>query len=180
MAVASIPTLALPSIFLYSMRQDGRDGWFIYVLMTPFLVVGLLLEYFGLRALLRIVVRGSWQLEIPDEGGILGHSLPVRLFPARECRPSAELVCRLRCIRISRGARGSSRGNVVTLWEENWNVSSSMIHPELGLALMLPLPDSGQPTHMDRSGSGVQWQLNVAVPSREGAEEPVFDLPVRR
>lgn len=89
MTLASLPTLALPSIFLYLMQQDGRDRWFVYVLMTPFLLVGLLLGYFGLRALLRIVVRGYWQLEVPDEGGVLGHPLSARLFPARERLPTA-------------------------------------------------------------------------------------------
>ena len=59
MSLASLGTLALPSIYLYLMRQDGRDRWFVYLFIAPFLLVGLLLGYFGLRALLRIVVRGS-------------------------------------------------------------------------------------------------------------------------
>jgi hypothetical protein len=32
---------------------------------------------------------------------------------------------------------------------------------------------------MGRTGSGVQWQLNVVVTSEGLTEEPVFDLPVR-
>lgn len=180
MSLASLPTLGLSSIYLYLMRQDGRDGWFVYVFVTPFLLVGLLLGYFGLRALLRIVVRGSWQLEVPDEGGVLGHPLSATLFPTRERRPAAELTCRIRCIGISRNRRASARGNIVTLWEKTWTTSTAVIHPRLGLALVLPLPDHGEPTQMDRTGSGVQWQLNVVVPWQDGSEEPVFDVPVRR
>lgn len=178
MAVASIPTLALPSIFLYLMRQDGRDGWFVYVFMTPFLIVGLLLGYFGWRALLRIVVRGSWQLEVADEGGVFGHPLSATLFPTRERRPTAALTCRLRCIRIVRNNHTSARTNIVTLWEQTWTVYASTIQPRSGLALALPLPDYGEPTRMDRTGSGVQWQLNVVVPLQDGSEEPVFDVPI--
>ena len=55
-----------------------------------------------------------------------------------------------------------------------------MIHPQVGVALVLPLPEDGVPTQLDRTGSGVQWQVNVAIPLQDGAEEPVFDVPVRR
>ncbi|MBK7975725.1 MAG: hypothetical protein IPK07_21425 [Deltaproteobacteria bacterium] len=180
MTVASLPTLALPSIYLHLMRQDGRDRWFVYAFMTPFLLVGLLLGYFGLRALLRIVVRGSWQLELPDEGGVLGHPLSATLFPTRSRSPTAELTCRVRCIRMSRNTRASARGNIETLWERTWTTSTAMIQPQVGFALELPLPAYGEPTQMDRTGSGVQWQLNVVVPLQDGSEEPVFDVPVRR
>jgi hypothetical protein len=180
MSVASLPTLALPSIYLYLMRQDGRDLWFVYLFMTPFLLVGLLLGYFGLRALLRIFVRGSWQLEVPDEGGVLGRPLSATLFPTRDRTPTAELTCRVRCIRMYRNTQASARGNIVTLWEKTWTTSTAMIQPQAGFALVLPLPDHGEPTQMDRTGSGVQWQLNVVVPLQDGSEEPVFDVPVRR
>lgn len=180
MSLASLGTLALPSIYLYLMRQDGRDRWFVYLFIAPFLLVGLLLGYFGLRALLRIVVRGSWQLEVPDEGGFLGHPLSATLFPARDRMPTAELTCRLRCIRITRNTEASARGNIVTLWERSWTTSTTMIQSKVGLGLSLPLPDYGEPSRMDRAGSGVQWQLNVVVPLHNGSEEPVFDVPISR
>lgn len=177
MAAASVPTLGLSGTFVYLMRQEGRDTWLVYMVMAPFLLVGVLLAFFGLRALLRIAVRGSWQLEIADEGGFLGRPLRARLFPTRERRPTGELTCRLRCIRIFRNARASARSNVDTLWEASWTVTSAVIQPQLGLALELPLPSTGEPSQMDRTGSGVQWQLNVVVPLQDGSEEPVFDLP---
>lgn len=177
MAAASLPTLGLPGIYLYLMRQEGRDEWFVYVLMAPFLLVGLLLAYFGFRALLRLLRRGSWQLEVPDQGGTLGRPLRVTLFPAGERRPTAELTCRMRCIRIIRNTQ--SRGNVDTLWSKTWTVTAAVIQPELGLALDVPLPDDGAGTEMDRTASGVQWQLNVVVPLQNESEEPVFDIPIR-
>jgi hypothetical protein len=179
MAAAAVPTLGLSGTFVYLMRQEGRDSWFFYVVMAPFLLTGVLLAFFGLRALLRIVIRGSWQLEVPDQGGVLGRPLKVTLFPARERRPTEALTCRLRCIRIVRSSRALARGNVNTLWEKSWTTTSAVIQPQLGLALDLPLPATGEPSHMDRTGSGVQWQLNVVVTSQGMAEEPVFDLPVR-
>jgi hypothetical protein len=180
MAAASVPTLGLSGTFLYLMRQEGRDAWFVYLVMAPFLLVGVLLAYFGLRAVLRLVVRGSWQLEVPDAGGVLGRPLESRLFPGRrERRPTGDITCRLRCIRIIRNSRASARNIVSTLWETTWTVTAAVIHPQVGLALELPLPDTGLPSQMDRTGSGVQWQLNVVVPSRRMSEEPVFDLPVR-
>ena len=181
MALASVPTLGLPGVFLYLMRQEGRDGWFVYAVMAPFLLAGVLLGFFGVRALLRIVVRGGWQLEVPDGGGVLGRPLRATLLPGRERRPTKALACRLRCIRIIRNSnpRGSQRSDVNTLWEESWTATSAVIQPQLGLALDLPLPATGEPSQMDRSGSGVQWQLNVVVTSQGMSEEPVFDLPVR-
>jgi hypothetical protein len=179
MAAASVPTLGLSGTFIYLMRQEGRDSWFVYVVMAPFLLVGVLLAYFGSRALLRLAVRGSWQLEVPDEGGVLGRPLEAKLFPTRERRPTGELTCRLRCIRIIGNSRASARNIVNTLWETTWTITSAVIQPQLGLALHLPLPDTGEPSQMDRTGSGVQWQLNVVVPLQGGSEEPVFDVPVR-
>lgn len=179
MAVASVPTLGLPGIFVYLMRQEGRDSWVVYVVMAPFLLAGALLAFFGARALLRLAVRGSWQLEVPDGGGVLGRPLQARLFPTRERRPTEPLTCRLRCVRIVRNSNASGRTNIDTLWETTWTVPSAAIQPQLGLALRLPLPDTGEPSQMNRLGSGVQWQLNVVVPLKDGSEEPVFDLPVR-
>jgi hypothetical protein len=168
----------LSGTFVYLMRQEGRDAWFVYVVMAPFLLAGVLLGFFGLRALLRIIVRGSWQLEVPDGGGVLGRPLKATLFPARERRPTQALACRLRCIRSVRNSQASARNNVDTLWEESWTTASAVIHPQLGLVLDLPLPATGEPSQMDRTGSGVQWQLNVVVTSQGLTEEPVFDVPV--
>ena len=179
MAAASVPTLGLSGTFVYLMRQEGRDSWFVYLVMAPFLLVGVLLAFFGSRALLRLAVRGSWQLEVPDEGCVLGRPLQAKLFPTRERRPTEELTCRLRCIRIIRNSRASARNNVNTLWETTWTIASAVIHPQRGLAVDLPVPATGEPSQMDRTGSGVQWQLNVVVPLQGGSEEPVFDLPVR-
>ncbi len=184
MAAASVPTLGLPSTFLYLMRQEGRDGWFVYVVMAPFLLVGVLLAFFGLRSLLRLVVRGSWQLEVPDEGGVLGRPLRAKLLPTRARKPTEDLTCRLRCIRIIRNSSSSrssanARTEVKTLWEQTWQIAAGVIDPQLGLALDLPLPNTGEPSQMDRTGSGVQWQLNVVIPSQGWSEEPVFDLPIR-
>lgn len=179
MSVASLVTLGLPLIYLYLMRQEGRDGWFVYLAMAPFLLAGLLLAYFGFRALVRLAVRGSWQLEVPDGGGKLGAPLRATLFPTRDCRPSGELTCQMRCVRIIRNTQAAARGNIETLWSKTWTVPAAVIQPRLGLALDVPLPDHGSPTQLDRSGSGVQWQLNVLVPTQEGSEEPVFDVPIR-
>lgn len=179
MAAAAVPTLGLSGTFVYLMRQEGRDSWFVYAAMAPFLLAGLLLAFFGLRALIRIVVRGTWQLEVPDGGGVLGRPLKATLFTARERRPTEAITCRLRCIRIVRNSQKSARSSVDTLWEKSWTTASAVIQPQLGLALDLPLPATGEPSQMDRTGSGVQWQLNVVVTSQGLTEEPVFDLPVR-
>jgi hypothetical protein len=67
-----------------------------------------------------------------------------------------------------------------TLFEARWTQPVSTLDPALGVELRLPLPDSGKPTNVDRkTGAGVEWQLNVHVPSRFATEEPVFALPVR-
>ncbi len=159
------------------MRQAGRDVWFLYAFTAPFLMVGSLLAFFGVRTLLRLVRFGGWELEVPAQGGVFGQPFEVTLFPTRERMPSGPLTCHLRCIRIS---RTRARADVKPVWESTWTASTALIHPRLGLPLSLPLPDRGEPTNIDRrTGGGVQWQLNVAIPSAGMSEEPVFDLPVR-
>ena len=177
MAAAGLITLAFIGTYIYLMRQADRDVWYLYVLMAPFLLVGSLLAFFGGRTLLRVALWGSWELEVPGQGGVFGQPLDVTLFPARERVPAGPLTCHLRCIILS---RGTDRTDVKALWEATWTASTARIHPRMGLPLSLPLPDRGAPTNLDRrTGAGVQWQLNVVIPSERGSEEPVFDLPVR-
>jgi len=180
MTLAGVITLGFMGTYQYLMRQAGRDGWLFYAFVTPFVLVGVFLTLFGGRFLVRLARLGSWQLDLPDGGGVFGHPLEVTLLPSRQRVPSSELTCHLRCIRISRSTRANSRADTTTVWETTWTTRAGTIHPRMGLALSLPLPDSGQPTNIDRrTGSGVQWQLNVVIASQYGSEEPVFDLPIR-
>ena len=183
MAAAGVITLGFIGTYIFLMRQAGRDVWYLYVLMAPFLLMGSLLAFFGVRTLLRLARFGSWEIEVSAQGGVFGQPFEVTLFPTRERVPSGPLTCHLRCIRISRfsgGSRTPSRTDVKTLWESTWTTSTALIHPRIGVPLSLPLPDRGEPTNIDRrTGSGVQWQLNVVIPSKGMSEEPVFDLPVR-
>lgn len=183
MAAAGTITLALMGVFVHLMRQQGRDVWFLYAFLTPFILAGALLAYFGWRFQLRRVRYGSWQLDVPDTGGEIGRAFDVTLFPSRMRVPSGELTCHLRCIRIvKRIGVGSSGGSsdITTLWETTWQVDSGTLHPNRGLPLSLPMPATGESTNRDRrTGSGTQWQLNVVVPTRDFKDEAVFDLPVR-
>ena len=183
MTAAGVITLAMMGIFGYLMRQQGRDSWVLYAFLSPFVLMGAFLAYFGGRFLVRLAKTGSWQLDVPGSGGELGRPFDVTLFPSRTRVPSGELTCHLRCIRVVRlASQGSSSGraDTKTLWETTWTTRAGTIHPNIGLPLSLPLPDSGEPSNMDsRTGSGTQWQLNVVVPTRGFKDESVFDLPVR-
>ncbi len=177
MAAAGAITLGFIGTYIFLMRQAGRDVWYLYVLMAPFLLMGSLLAFFGVRTLLRLAWFGSWGIEVPAQGGVFGQPLEVTLFPTRERVPSGPLTCHLRCIRIS---RNTARADVKAVWDTTWTTSTALIHPRIGLPLTLPLPDRGEPTNIDRrTGAGVQWQLNVVISSKGMSEEPVFDLPVR-
>lgn len=175
MTVAGILTSAMIGLFITLMRQDGRDSWFFYAAMTPFLLAGALLAYFGGRRLLRTVRHGSWQLEIPGHSCSLGQTADATLFPSRERILTGELTCRLHCIRINRATTASAR--ITTLWQTTWTLNASRIQPQLGLALSLPFPEASADL-FDFNDSGIQWQLNVVIPSQGMSEEPVFDLPV--
>ena len=183
MAAAGAITLGFIGTYIFLMRQAGRDVWYLYVLMAPFLLMGSLLAFFGVRTLLRLAWFGSWEVEVAAQGGVFGQPFEVTLFPTRERVPTGPLTCHLRCIRIIRSSSSrssSSRADVKPLWGTTWTTSTALIHPRIGLPLTLPLPDRGEPTNIDRrTGSGVQWQLNVVIPSKGMSEEPVFDLPVR-
>lgn len=182
---ASIVTLGLSGTFLFLMwRQDRATVGFTLVI-APFLMMGTLLAFFGVRGLVRLARHGSWHLDVPDEGGRLGAPLRATLLPQREVTPSGEIQCRLRCVRSSRtrvhGTQGRTAGaNHDTLWEESWARRTGTIHPRMGLELTLPFPADGQPTFDDqRTGSGIQWQLNVLVPTEGHAHEAMFEIPVR-
>ena len=177
MAAAGVITLGFIGTYIYMMRKAERDVWFLFAFTAPFLLMGSLLAFFGLRTLLRLALFGSWEVEVPAQGGVFGQPFEVTLFPTRERVPSGPLTCHLRCIRVS---RSTARADVKALWDSTWTASTALIHPRIGLPLTLPLPDRGEPTNIDRrTGAGVQWQLNVVIPSKAMAEEPVFDLPVR-
>ncbi len=183
MTAAGVITLAFMGIYTYLMRRDGRDAWYVYAFVSPFVLMGVALAFFGGRFLLRWAMIGSWQLDVPAGGGELGRLFPVTLFPSRTRVPSGELTCHLRCIRIRKlASQGSSAGrsDITTLWETTWTTRAGTIHPNIGVPLSLPLPESGEPTNISpQSGAGTQWQLNVVVPTRGFSDESVFDLPVR-
>lgn len=185
LAAASVVTVGLAGMFLYLMWRQGRATVGFTLFLTPFLGMGMLLGFFGTRGLVRLGRYGRWELEVPDEGGVPGATTRVTLLPQREVRPTGEIQCRLRCVRSARtrvhGSHGRS-GNAVhdTLWEESWTVPASPIHPDVGLVLGLRFPSDGQPTVVDgRTGSGIQWQLNVVVPTAAYVHEAMFEIPVR-
>lgn len=183
MSAAGVFTLSFMGIYVWGMRQEGRDRWFFYAFITPFVLVGTVLTVFGVRALLRAAWFGRWALDVPAGGGVLGQPLVATLFPTRTRTPSGELTCRLRSVRVVSVAgqgRTSGPSDRQTLWETTWTVPAGTIHPRIGLPLTLPLPDAGQPTNVDpRTATGTLWQLDVVVPTGGSTEQAVFDLPVR-
>lgn len=183
MTAAGVITLAFMGIFGSLMLRQGRGSWLLYAFLTPFVLMGAALTFFGGRFLLRWAMIGSWQLDVPAGGGELGRPFPATLFPSRSRVPSGDLTCHLRCIRIRKlTSQGSSAGrsDITTLWETTWTTPAGTIHPNIGLPLNLPLPASGESTNISpQSGAGTQWQLNVVVPTRGFNDESVFDLPVR-
>lgn len=181
MTAAGLLTLGFIGTYLYLMLDAGRGSILLYIFVTPFLLVGSLLAFFGGRTMLRLLWLGSWQLEVPGNGGVFGQPLRATLFPRRAVTPHGELQCRLRCVRfVSRQSSSRSSSSTTTLWEKSWTLPPAPIHPAIGLELSLPLPATGSPTAIDRqSGSGLIWQLNVLIPSAGSSEEPVFDIPVR-
>lgn len=184
LTAASIPTLGLAGTFLFLMWREGRATVVFTLFITPFLLMGLLLGYFGLRGLLRLARFGSWELEVPNGGGRFGVPLRVTLFPSREATPTGELQCRFQCVRSAvsraRGTQGTSTRNAhATLWEESWTLRAGVLQPRLGLELTLPMPASGQPTSVDQhTGSGIRWELNVVIPASSHAHEAMFEIPV--
>jgi len=184
LTVASIGTLGLAGTYCYLMWRDGRAGVFFTLFIAPFLLMGALLGFFGIRGLLRLARFGSWVLVVPGRGGQLGVPLDVTLLPTREVTPSGELQCRLRCLRstMSRtsGAGASRPSDNTALWEEEWTLGTGILHPRMGVALTLPFPDEGQATDVDRTtGAGIRWQLNVVVPTKDFSHEAMFEIPVR-
>lgn len=180
MAAAAVGTLGLSGTFVYLMRQDGRDTWLVYLVMAPFLLTGLLLAFFGVRGLGRLALFGNWILEVPKGGVVLGQPCTVTLRPTRARTATGELTCVLMCRQSVRHTGRTGRMEATTLFETRWTQPVATLDPSLGVELRLPLPNTGEPTNVDRkTGAGVEWQLNVHVPSRLATEEPVFALPVR-
>ena len=67
----------------------------------------------------------------------------------------------------------------MTEWETTWSMRASTIHPRIGLAVTVPVPDHGVGTHRDRrTGAGVQWQLFVHIPAEPLSEDLMFEIPI--
>ncbi|HYN04450.1 MAG TPA: hypothetical protein VE359_18520 [Vicinamibacteria bacterium] len=179
MTLVATITVGFMGTYVYLMGRAGRASWLLYMVTAPFFAVGALLGFLGLRGLIRLLRFGHWHLDVAG-AGVLGQPLRVTLFPGRELTPSGEIDCELRCLRVTVLSAGKSqRMDTKTLWESSWKVTSSTILKEVGLALSLPLPASGQVTTQDpHSGGGVKWQLTVRIPLRGMTDEPVFDVPV--
>jgi hypothetical protein len=185
LAAASVVTVGLAGTFLYLMWRQGKATIGFTLFLTPFLLMGMSLGFFGTRGIVRLGRYGRWQLDVPDQGGVMGATTRVTFLPQRETTPIGEIQCRLRCVRSARtrvhGLQGRS-GNPIhdTLWEESWSMQTSHIHPDIGLVLVLAFPSTGEQTVVDsRTGSGIQWQLNVVVPTEAYVREAMFEIPVR-
>jgi hypothetical protein len=87
----------------------------------------------------------------------------------------------MRSARISQlGGGRNARRETTTLWTTEWSLPPSTLHPQLGLEIDIPLPESGEPTNVSpQDGTGVLWQLNTLVTVRGVEQESVFDIPVR-
>ena len=77
MTAAGFVTLGFVGIHLAMMHRDGRDAWFVYAFVSPFVLVGSLLVYSGASVLLLAARLGRWQLDVPDGGGRLGVPLTL-------------------------------------------------------------------------------------------------------
>jgi hypothetical protein len=124
MTAAGVITLAFMGIAVYLAQQQGRDSWVLYAFLSPFVLMGAALTFFGGRFLLRWARIGSWAARRARwwRGSSAVRS-PSRCFPAARRESSGELTCHLRCIRIRKlAAQGSSAGrsDITTLWETTW------------------------------------------------------------
>ena len=180
MTLVAVLTIGFIGTYFYLMWVAGRATWFVYFFTAPFFLVGAGLGYWGVRGLIRRLLFGVWQLEVPRPG-VLGNPMEVRLFPGRDVLPVGGIRCNLCCLLNSTINTGRSMStNSKTLWEHSWVVTSPAIQRDTGLNLTLPLPARGSTTHSFSVGPSpnVKWQLTVNVPFRRGSDEPMFDIPI--
>lgn len=187
MIVLSMVTFGVPALLLYLASQRGPVPALLYLFATLFFGVALLLLFVGTRQLIRSVRFGSWELECPDTGCVLGQSLHVRLFPGRMVMPEGDVQCHLERVhsvmtRATTSRRGGSRDvETTTLWETKWSVPPATIDPRIGLDISLPLPDKGQETSdtpPDGSRGSISWHLTLLITANGIAHEPSFQIPV--
>ena len=175
-------TAGLPGLLIWFKAAEGPVPFGIYAIAVPFFLIALLLAFLGIRDLMRLVRFGRWQIDCPDGGGGFGQPLVVTLLPSRTFVPTGELECRLRCVRsIATGTPGkrSHRVNTVTEWETTWSMRASPIHPRIGLALTVPVPDVGLRTQRDtHTASEVKWQLHVQLPAERLSQDVTFEIPI--
>ena len=159
----------------------------LMVFLGVFGFVGLMLLYAGLKGLFGLWRHGTWELECPDGGGVIGQRLPVTIFPAKPMTVDGEVEWRLRCIE-RQVARFRHRDGTVntqttgsTLWETGGKTRVATLTPQHGMTVDLQLPDNGKASREQPTGSSIIWQVNVVVPVPGGSSiESVFDVPVRQ
>jgi len=194
LSVAGLLTTTMAAGGIYAKATEGAAPVLLYVFLTPFLLMGLVLCFFGLRGLIRLARDGSWTLSYPDDGGMLGTPFTVRLLPGREVTPTDRLRCRLSCVErlvfdnrgsarnsdVSGGGTGTVQDQNITLWYTEWSVASAVIRPGTGVEILVPVPDARTATSVDsRTGAGIRWHLNVLVPAGKLSHQPTFEIPVR-
>jgi hypothetical protein len=194
LSVAGLLTTTMAVGVIFAKAVEGTAPVLLYLFLTPFLLMGLVLFLFGARGLFRLARYGAWALSYPDDDGWLGTPVSVRLLPRREVTPSDRLQCRLSCVeRVVFDNRGSARNSEVpgggtgavqdqniTLWHTEWSVPRSTIRPGTGVEIVVPVPQNGKPTSVDsRTGAGIRWHLNIQVPAGNLSHQPMFEIPVR-
>jgi hypothetical protein len=192
LTVAGIVFLAVGAGMLYvKSLEDAPVPTGMMLLLTPFVLIGAALTFYGSRELIRLARYGGWILEVPDGGGVFAGFVDVTLMPRRRTvTPQGELTCRLRCRHTqvysqqpgglhSTPDRQVDRVEHVTLWDKSWIVPPAQIDRRSGLTLRLFVPPDIATTEVNsRDGSGVTWQLNVLVPADGITHEAMFELPV--
>lgn len=177
MTAAGVGALALPGTLVFLKRADGTATTFLYVFVAPFFLVGLALLVFGVGGVFTGLFGGSWELDVPGQGGVIGRPLPVTLFPPREVRVDGDITCQLRV--VTRSNRGGGSLDITPLFKTSWTQPVSTVHPTTGISIVLPLPSEGPSTSESARGAQyTRWQLNVLVPSGGSEQELVFDVPV--
>lgn len=184
-SAASVVTLGLTTTLLVLKHRQGGVPLGMACFLTPFLLAGIGLAWLAGREIVQLLRHGTWEIEIPDRGAVLGRSLPVRILPARAITPSGELKATLSCQRSvthrSRGGATTPRSQTTVLGSSEATLAVGRLDPSAAtpVAVTLDVPAHLPASTPSADTVAVTWQLSLEIPTADGGFLTQFEVPVR-
>jgi hypothetical protein len=176
--------ISIPSAILgvrAAIREEKPGGYFALL----FLLVGIGLLVWAVRATIRYRRFGVSRFELNTRPGVVGHSLAGTVRTTTTLRPVEGFQVCLRCIRLVTSGTGKSRStSESTLWQEETRVQGQLSRDARGMGTAIPvafaIPADALACDDRDSDNRVLWRLELSAGVPGVDYDSSFEVPVFR